>query len=288
MGPGLHRAYAQPVLARLAVLVRTSHPVPCLAVTALSAALLATAGKPLTVCVLGAAAILAGQLTIGWSNDLIDAQRDAAAGRRDKPLAGEPGLDRLVAVALGGALVLTVLLSILGLGWRAAALHGVTVAGGWAYNLGLKATRWSALAYFVAFGTLPAIATMAPPHPQLPPAWAMLAAGLVGVAAHFGNVLPDLPDDLAAGVLGLPQRLGPRGSVLAAAGSLLAAALIIELRSGSRHPVPTVLGTGAVLALAFAAVAAAWARPRGRAAFVATMAAAAVEVAVLAANHGLG
>jgi 4-hydroxybenzoate polyprenyltransferase len=275
------------VLVRLSVLVRTSHPIPCVAVTSLATALFAVAGKPLAVCVLGAAAVLAGQLTIGWSNDLIDARRDRAAGRLDKPLAMEPKLARQVRIALGAALILTVLLS-LGLGWRAAALHGVTVAGGWAYNLGLKATPWSAAAYFVAFAALPAVATSATPGSELAPAWAMLAAGLVGVAAHFGNVLPDLPDDLAAGVLGLPQRLGTRGSVLAAIAALLSAAAIIDVQTGFRNPVLTALGTAAVLVLALVALGCAVKRPRGQGAFLATMAAAAVDVAILAANDGLG
>ncbi|HEV2888093.1 MAG TPA: UbiA family prenyltransferase [Jatrophihabitans sp.] len=258
-----------------------------MAVTGLSAALLAVAGKPLAVCLLGAAAVLAGQLTIGWSNDLIDARRDSAAGRRDKPLAVQPELAGQVRLALAAALVLAVLLS-LALGWRAAALHGVTVAGGWAYNLGLKATPWSALAYFVAFGALPAMATSATPGSELPPAWTMLAAGLVGVAAHFGNVLPDLPEDLAAGVLGLPQRLGTRGSVLAAIAALLIAAGIIDVQIGSVHPVPTAIGTAAVLVLALVALGCALRKPRGQGAFLATMAAAAVDVAILAVNHGLG
>jgi len=257
------------------------------AVTGLSAALFAVAGKPLPVCLLGAAAVLAGQLTIGWSNDLIDAPRDRAAGRTDKPLALAPERDRQVRVALGVALVLTVLLS-LALGWRAAALHAVTVTGGWAYNLGLKATPWSAAAYFVAFAALPALATSALPGPELPPAWTMLAAGLVGVAAHFGNVLPDLSQDLAAGVLGLPQRLGARGSALAAVGALLTAAGIIDSQTGARNPALTAVGTAAVLALALVALRCASRRPPGRGAFLATMAAAAVDVAILAVNSGLG
>ncbi|MGH3680824.1 MAG: UbiA family prenyltransferase, partial [Natronosporangium sp.] len=41
--------------------------------------------------------------------------------------------------------------------------------------------------------------------------------------AHFANVLPDLADDAATGVRGLPHRLGAIGSALAATGLLLAA-----------------------------------------------------------------
>ena len=273
--------------ARLSVLLRASHPVPCVAVTALATALVAVAGKPAGQCLLAAAAVLAGQLTIGWSNDLIDAPRDRAAGRADKPLAVRPELTGMLRWSLAGAVLLATVLS-LGLGWRAALLHAVTVVGGWAYNLGLKATPASALAYFAAFGALPAMATAVTPDPRTAPAWAMLAAGLVGVAAHFGNVLPDLPDDLAAGVLGLPQRLGARWSVLAAAGALLLAAGLVGVRVGSRHPAATLAGIAVVLGLVLAALVSVLRRPRGQGAFLATMAAAAVDVAILAVNHGLG
>lgn len=41
------------------------------------------------------------------------------------------------------------------------------------------------------------------------PAWWAVAGGaLLGVAAHLGDVLPDIEADLRAGVRGLPQRLG--------------------------------------------------------------------------------
>jgi len=39
---------------------------------------------------------------------------------------------------------------------------------------------------------------------------ALVAAALLGFAAHFANVLPVLRADAATGVRGLPQRLGPR------------------------------------------------------------------------------
>ena len=68
-------------------LVAAAHPGPALAVTVL-AALLGTA-LDLTPdrVVLVTAAVLCGQLSIGWSNDLVDLARDRAVGRRDKPLA---------------------------------------------------------------------------------------------------------------------------------------------------------------------------------------------------------
>ena len=43
----------------------------------------------------------------------------------------------------------------------------------------------------------------------------MGAAAALGSAAHFVNVLPDLADDAATGVHGLPHRLGPLASRIA-------------------------------------------------------------------------
>ena len=37
-----------------------------------------------------------------------------------------------------------------------------------------------------------------------------VAGALLGVGAHLVNALPDLADDEATGVRGLPHRLGPR------------------------------------------------------------------------------
>ena len=102
------------------------------------------------------AAVLAGQLVIGWSNDLLDAGRDTAVQRRDKPLATGELTTQAVSVALGVAAVAAVGLST-ALGWRGALLHLLAVVGsGVGYNLVLKATAWSWLPYAVAFGSLPA------------------------------------------------------------------------------------------------------------------------------------
>src|SRR5258705_3783334 len=75
---------------RMRALIRSSHPGPCLAITAMTVLLAIGAGAlgrtgAGTVAVF-AVAVLAGQLSIGWSNDAFDAGLDAAAGRTDKPL----------------------------------------------------------------------------------------------------------------------------------------------------------------------------------------------------------
>lgn len=211
---------------RVAGLIRACHPEPTLAVTLLSTALLIGAGnRPLTCC-LGAFALLTGQLSIGWSNDLIDGIRDIAAARTDKPLA-VGSLDRTVLRrATIAAVTLTVPAS-LALGWLPGLIHLVAVGAGWAYNLGLKSGWLSPLPYLVAFASLPVIATRALAHPHWPPGWIVAAAGLIGVAAHFANVLPDLSEDLAAGVRGVPQRLGGSRAAATATSLTVTATLVL-------------------------------------------------------------
>ena len=47
------------------------------------------------------AAVSTGQLSIGWSNDALDAARDRLAGRTDKPVAAGRLPRRTVAAAAG-------------------------------------------------------------------------------------------------------------------------------------------------------------------------------------------
>jgi 4-hydroxybenzoate polyprenyltransferase len=44
-----------------------------------------------------------------------------------------------------------------------------------------------------------------------------LVGSLFGVAAHFINVLKDIDQDQISGIGGLPQRMGMRNSIIAAA-----------------------------------------------------------------------
>ena len=118
-------------------LVGSTHPVPSAAVTVLATVMSAVAGRSAAGCALVAAAVLTGQVSIGWCNDLVDRNRDRAAGRTDKPLATGAVPPRLVAVACGLAAAACVPLS-LASGWRAGVAHLLGVAGGWAYDLGAK------------------------------------------------------------------------------------------------------------------------------------------------------
>ena len=207
-------------------LALSSHPIPSVAVTTLSAGLAALAHLPVGRGVLVTSAVLTGQLSIGWSNDYLDAERDRAVRRSDKPVAAGVVSARVAGMAAIVALIFTVALSA-ALGWPAGALALVTVLCGWAYNLGLKATVLSWLPYAIAFGMLPAVATLSASPSRWPAAWALTAGALLGVAAHLANVLPDLGDDVATGVRGLPHRLGAKATALTAAATLLTVSAVI-------------------------------------------------------------
>jgi len=214
---------------RAGALIRAAHIEPTIAVTVLATLLAVAGGLGARRLVLVAAAVFAGQLVIGWSNDLLDAGRDATVGRSDKPLATGEVTRGEVSLALGGAAVAAVVLSV-ALGWRSALVHLVLVVGsGIAYNLRLKATVWSWLPYVVAFGSLPAVVSLAAASPEPPKPWIVAASAALGAAAHFLNTVPDLADDAATGVRGLPHRLGGPRSLRVAAALLMAATVVIVL-----------------------------------------------------------
>lgn len=206
-----------------ALLLKSTHPGPTLIVTAIAIALGVSAGVDAGRLALLTASVLLGQISIGLSNDAIDAPRDRAVGRADKPLA-LPGAPLRVALASAAVAALLALALSAVLGWQLALAHAVFLISGWAYNAALKSTVWSAACFFVGFGVFPSLAPLALPDPHAAPAWAGVAGAALGVAVHFSNVLPDLDDDERTGVRGLPHRIGRRGSAVVAFGSLLAGA----------------------------------------------------------------
>ena len=233
-------------------LLRAAHPVPAAGVTLIVVLLGVAVGlEPWRLVVLGAT-LGFNQLAIGLSNDWLDAERDRVSGRSDKPVArGEIGADtaRNVAFAAAG---LSILVS-LPLGIPFVLVHAVAFAGGWIYNAWLKHTIFSALPYLLSFGLLPALATLALPQPALPAWWAILAGALLGLAAHIANVLPDLADDDATGVRGMPHRLGPRIATIVAGLALIGAAGALAAGIGISSEV-AIAGFGLSLAASIAAI----------------------------------
>jgi 4-hydroxybenzoate polyprenyltransferase len=234
-----------------------------------------SAGHTLVRGALVTTAVFTGQLSIGWSNDLIDAARDQAVGRTDKPIARGDVAAPVVRAATAVALAACVVLSI-ACGPASAAVHLLLgVASGWSYNVWFKRNALSPLPYAVAFAALPAVVTLALPAPAWPAAWMPATGALLGVGAHLLNALPDLADDEATGVRGLPHRLGARvvawlapavllvGSGVAAYGpgmdaagwALLAACLTLALVAVvTRGRLPFVAAIGIALANVLALV----------------------------------
>lgn len=267
----------------MGALLRAAHIGPTVAVTAIATTLAASAGRG-AGSVLVAAAVLAGQLSVGWSNDFVDRHRDAAAGRTEKPIVAGAVRARTVGTGAVLAAVACVPLSMLS-GWRAGLVHCGAVAVAWAYNLGIKATALSPLPYALAFGSMPTFVSLGLRDPVAPPAWATAAAALLGTGAHFVNTLPDQDADRLTGVRGLPQRIGPTASTRVAAVLLCAAAASVVLASPG-DPGPLALGMLAVTfaGVAYVVVAAGSGRPRR--AWTATLCTAGTSVGLFLAAGG--
>src|SRR3954447_23482152 len=236
--------------ARLRGLVAATHAGPAAAVTVVATLLAVAAGVTAWRVVLVCLAVLAGQASIGWSNDWLDADRDRAVARGDKPVvqgAVSPALLRVSAlISVGLAVVLSLLL-----GLAPGILLLVLVASGWAYNAGLKRTPASIVPYCTGFGALPAGVVAAAPGTPLAPWWLVAAraaprgaghpahaAPALGGAAHLANVAPDIEDDLATGVRGLPHRMGAVASAVTGALLLGGASLVLVLGPAGPPTVP--------------------------------------------------
>jgi heme o synthase len=267
----------------LAALARATHPEPAAAVTVTAALLALAVGHPPGSAALVAATVATSQLAVGWTNDAVDATRDTAVGRTDKPIVTGAVTRRVVAVAAVAAAAGTVALTLVLWPPAAAAVAVTGLVSALAYNWPLKRTAVSVLPYAVSFAALPSFVVLA--LPATPPVWLPVAGGLLGAGAHFANVLPDLADDAATGVRGLPHRLGPARSTVTAGGLLLASAAVLAWAppgSPSRWQVAALAGAAVVLPAGW--FAARSARARGRrptALFRAFLIAAVLTVALL-------
>jgi 4-hydroxybenzoate polyprenyltransferase len=225
-------------------LALSTHPGPSVAVSIVTLGLgLAVGLDPLRLALLGLS-MLAGQLSIGLSNDWLDADRDRAVGRLDKPISrGDISVGTVRAAAWITCAIAFALAA--PLGWAAETALLLIVGTGWAYNLGLKKTAFSVVPYVLSFGALPAFATLSRPEPAATAPWSLAVGGLLGAAAHFANTLPDLDDDRATGVNGLPHRLGRRASSVLTYVLLLGASVTEVFGAGGFGFVPGDAGLAA-------------------------------------------
>ena len=261
-------------------LALASHAGPTVVVTVLAGFFAVGVGSGAGTTALVTAAVLSGQLSVGWSNDWLDARRDLAVDRADKPVvAGLVSVRQVHAAALAAAAACVVLS--LATGLVAGLVHLVAVASAWSYNAWLKSTVWSWSPYAVSFGLLPLFVVLASPGERVAAPWAMTATALLGVGAHVANTLPDLEDDRATGVRGLPHRLGRTGaSVLAPAVLVTAVGVVVLGPPGPPTVVAWVAGAVAVV-LAVSAGVVAVRRTTSRLPFALSMAVAAVCAVLL-------
>lgn len=155
--------------------------------------------------------VTCSQVAIGTLNDYMDRELDAQSNR-SKPLVMGLITPRM---ALGQVICATILLLLLmmPLGWVALIL-GMLIEGlGLAYDLGLKSTPFSGLLYAIYFPLIPLLAWAVFGSYQPFLWWVLPFGAALGLAMNIANSLPDLEADTAAGVRGLPHRLGLRNGL---------------------------------------------------------------------------
>ena len=240
--------------ARLAGLVRLTHPFPSLldGGAALAIALIAGA-RPLDALRLGAA-MVALQAAIGTVNDLVDVPRDA--GRKPgKPipagLVGATGATLLALVAAAVGLLLS-LPSGLPTGVVAVAILGV----GLLYDLWLRGTAWSWLPFALGIPLLPVYAWLGATG-RVPELFLVLipTAFISGAGLAIANALADVERDADAGVRSVARGLGPAGAWTAHA-MLQATVVAVALASllGVGAGIPMLIGAAGAAAVLLAGV----------------------------------
>lgn len=273
-----------PMARRLRAIIGAAHAGPSLVVTLVTVLLAIVSGlEPWRVFVLGLV-FAANQLSIGWSNDAIDAARDADAARTDKPIVrGEVRPRTIMGLAIAAALTAVAISLVLGPAFALA--HLIVLGSGWAYNAGLKRTALATACYVIAFGLLPLLVALAREEPRPAAWWAMVMGGMLGLAAHFANVLPDLEADRRHGIRALPHRLGARRAGVVALAAL-ATAGVLGVLGPARPTTVTAVGAAATVALLIAGFVAIARAPDSRALFRIIMLAALAAVLTLAGAAG--
>lgn len=261
-------------------LIRSSHPIPCLAVSLFAAVFALGLGFSLERSLLVFIVVLLQQISVGLSNDWLDSKQDLRAGRKDKPAAnGLVKVSELRAWSLVSAVLAQTSAFYFGPG--AAVLMFVMLAAGWAYNLGMKANWSSAIPYIVGFGSVPVFVGLSAEVPIWVEPWVVFMAALLGASAHFANVLPDIEADKLNGVNALPHILGQRVSAFVIAITALLATLLAVTQSQDLDPAVAVTGLVVNILLAGFASALSLKKQPPRSAFLLLILAALVNVVLL-------
>jgi len=213
--------------------VHACHPLPTAAVTTIVTALAAALGWHGAALVGLAAAVLLGQLSIGWSNDAHDAAADVRALRRDKPVVAGTVRAPHLWWAAGIAAALSVVLSLAAAGWIGGMWHVAAVAMAWWYNVQLSRTVMSWVPYAVSFACLAPFLTLGL-NGTWPAVWLPVVLALMGTAAHLANAGRDLERDRSIALSGAAVRLGAARTsaatwVLLGIATLVLAAVLVRV-----------------------------------------------------------
>jgi 4-hydroxybenzoate polyprenyltransferase len=202
-------------MVKLRSLAKASHFGPTLLVTTISwffAAYYWWEG-PAYVIAFG---VFTGQLVVGWSNDLYDYADDLKHNRQNKPLVAGSISRGYLTKWLRFMVAFSFVANLLGpLGFKGGLVYMFGISMGVAYNFYFKFNIFSWLPYALAFAALPSCVVISKGLPV--PVWMWLGGALLGSAAHFINVIKDMDQDRLSGIGGLPQRIGKRNSIVAAA-----------------------------------------------------------------------
>ena len=229
-------------MAKIKSYLVASHFGPTLLVTFVSFLLATTLWweGPAIVIALG---IFLGQLIVGWTNDLYDFRDDVKHNRIYKPLVSGDLKPAELKRAIFIVLPIAIIFNIFGpLGLKAGSISILGIGIGVAYNFYFKPTAFSPIPYALAFALLPAALVIS--TDRTPPLWILWAGGLLGLSAHFANVLKDFSEDKSSGIESLPIRLGRIPSRLIAATFLIAATIVLNSASANT----TILVIGIIFA----------------------------------------
>jgi 4-hydroxybenzoate polyprenyltransferase len=241
-------------MARLAGLVRLTHPFPSLLDGGATVAIaLLAGGRPLDALRLGAA-MVALQASIGTINDLVDVPRDA--GRKPgKPIpAGLVGPTTATLLALVAAAVGLVLSLPSGLPTGVVAV--AILAVGLLYDLWLRGTPWSWLPFALGIPLLPVFAWLGATG-RVPELFLVLVptAFISGAGLAIANALADVERDAEAGVRSVARQMGAPVAWTAHA-MLQATVVAVAVASllGAGAPVPLLMGAAGATVVLLAGV----------------------------------
>jgi 4-hydroxybenzoate polyprenyltransferase len=211
---------------KLRALLKASHFGPTLLVTAISFGFATYYWweGPAYVIAFG---VFTGQLVVGWSNDLYDYQDDLRHNRLNKPLVAKTISKETLQRWLRFMVPFSFIANLLGpLGIKGGLVYMLGIACGVAYNFYFKFSLLSPLPYAIAFAALPSCIAIS--KNITPPTWMWLGGALLGMSAHFINVIKDMKEDQLSEIGGLPQRLGTKQSILAATSLIVIAFFVIR------------------------------------------------------------